>query len=334
MSSAAQKKHVVFYEVFDEEAEALRRYMPPEMSARFVKDTLRETKDQPFVPVISLRTQSRIPPQWAGRLQGILTRSTGYDHILEYQRITGTSAACGYLPDYCSRAVAEHAVMVLLALLRKLPLQIGHFETFNRDGLTGRECAGKNLLVVGVGRIGRQVAVMAKACGMHVRGVDINPKASTIEYVSLAAGLAWAEAIICALPLTAATRNMFCYAAFGQSRPGAVFVNIGRGEIAPMGDLCRLMEEGRLSGVGLDVFEDEGDLARHLRLAETQLDSGLPDVQRLQRQKNIILTPHNAFNTKEALERKAQKTVESLVCFFENHKFVNPVPGKEAGGED
>ncbi len=143
---------VYFYEAFQEEVAALRRYLPAGISAGFSDKTIQETGDwEPDAPLISIRTQSVVPPAWTVKVRGIVSRTTGYDHLV------GQKIPCGYLPHYCSRAVAEQAILLVMALLRKLPQQIAQFPNFHRDGLTGRECAGKRLLVVGVGSIGAEV---------------------------------------------------------------------------------------------------------------------------------------------------------------------------------
>ena len=149
---------VMFYEVFAEEEAALRRYLPATVTAGFSRQTIQmEPGTAPPAAVISMRTQSVIPAPWIDQLQGILTRSTEFDHLQAVRRQSNGRLPCGYLPDYCARAVAEHAFLAMMALARRLKSQLRAFTTFTRDGLTGWECAGRTLLIVGVGRIGTQV---------------------------------------------------------------------------------------------------------------------------------------------------------------------------------
>ncbi|MCX7915731.1 MAG: hydroxyacid dehydrogenase, partial [Verrucomicrobiae bacterium] len=287
---------VFFYEAFAEEEAELRALLPAHIHAGFTRDTIQETGHrQPPAPLISIRTQSIIPPDWP--LAGIVSRTTGYDHLI------GLRVPCGYLPRYCARAVAEQAIMLMLALLRKLPAQIRQFDRFDRDGLTGTECAGKNLLVVGAGNIGSEVVTIARALDMHVRRVDILPERAD---VSLDEGLPWADAIICAMNLTPHNRGYFRYDVLRRARRGVVLVNIARGEFTPLTDLVRLLNERHLGGVALDVFEDEPHLATALRRGE-------PVLTELRRHPNVILTPHNSFNTREALQRKAAQTIEQAL---------------------
>ncbi|MCX7887100.1 MAG: hydroxyacid dehydrogenase [Verrucomicrobiae bacterium] len=298
--------HVWFYEAFEEEVEALRRYLPQQIEAGFTWKTIQESGDLlPPARLISIRTQSAIPSDWYGRLDGLLARTTGWDHLV------GLPLRCGYLPLYCNRAVAEQAMLLWMALLRRLPQQIAQFPRFHRDGLTGLECAGKNLLVVGAGHVGSEVVKIGRGLEMNVRRVDIIPERAD---VSIDDGMPWADIIVCSMNLTPLNRGYFNYARLKQARRGVIFVNVARGEMSPTADLVRLLDEGHLGGVGLDVYEDEGKLATELRSGK----GGFPLLGR----PNVILTPHNAFNTQEAVERKAQQSIQQICAFLEGGRFI------------
>jgi len=300
---------VYFYEAFEEEVAALRRYLPAGISAGFSDKTIQETGDwEPDAPLISIRTQSVVPPAWAVKVRGIVSRTTGYDHLI------GQKIPCGYLPHYCSRAVAEQALLLVMALLRKLPEQIAQFPNFHRDGLTGQECAGKRLLVVGVGSIGSEVIKIAQALGMEAKGVDLVQRHASASYVSIDDGLKWADIIVCAMNLTDANAGYFRYETLQHAKRGVVFVNIARGELSPTDDLVKLLDEGHLGAVALDVYENESTLAVALRSGKTSFP--------LASRPNVILTPHNAFNTSEAVERKAEQTVQQIVHFQKHNAFL------------
>ena len=181
---------VFFYEAFEEEEASLRRLVLPGLRVGFVPSTIQEHGDaHPPAPIISIRTQSEIPLSWASELKAIIARTTGYDHLKTYKDATGSKLPCGHLPKYCSRAVAEQAMVLWMSLLRKVPAQIEHFKTFDRDGLTGLECEGKNLLVVGVGNIGSEIVRIGAGLGMKVRGVDIVRRHTAVDYISIEEGL-------------------------------------------------------------------------------------------------------------------------------------------------
>lgn len=324
--------HVFFYEAFEEELAALRRHMPPGVEAGYTWKTIQETGDSaPPAPLISIRTQSVLPPAWAPQLRGVLTRSTGYDHVLTWHARSGVAVPAGWLPLYCHRAVAEHAVIVAMALLRKLPRQVAQFRDFNRDGLTGRECLARRLLIVGVGKIGGEAARIAQALGMAVRGVDPVRRHGFIEYTTPEAGLPWADVVLCAMSLNQGNRGYFNAATFAAMKPGAIFVNVARGELSPAPALLAALDSGQLGGVGLDVYDREPELAVALR-ARKESDS--PDaraVLALADRPDAILTPHNAFNTLESVDRKSEQSAQQIVHFMEAGAFLWPVPEEGEG---
>lgn len=313
-----------FYEAFAEERAQLERALPARIRAGFTGQAVHESgPPAPPARLISIRTQSRLPAGWAGQLDGVLSRSQGFDHLEKYRRQTLTRAALGYLPPYCSRAVAEHALAVTLMLLRHLRRQERQFSSFRRDHLTGRECFGRRAVVIGVGNIGGEIVRLARGVGMAVSGVDSAPRAGRglEEYVSLEDGVAAADLVYCALPLTTETAGLLGYGLFKKSLPGKILVNISRGEITPLQDMKQLLDEGVLSGLALDVFPQEGRLAAGLRgeTGSTERDARL--VTELRERDNVVFTPHNAFNTAEALQMKVRYSVEAVTAFLESGRF-------------
>ncbi|MBI5416108.1 MAG: hydroxyacid dehydrogenase [Candidatus Omnitrophica bacterium] len=320
---------VVFYEAFEEERAALKKFLGKNIHARFAAGTVQESGGRlPPARLISVRTQSRIPPAWAQQLDGIFTRSQGYDHLLAYRRATGKNIACGYIDEYCSRAVAEQAVLAMMALLRKLKKQLVSFEKFSRDGLTGSECRGRRALVVGVGNIGAQIVDIARGLRMEVRGVDPRHRLKSIHYVSLKKGLEWADVIFCSCALTDSTTNLLDYAALRGVRKGAIFINVARGEISPAQDMERLLARGILGGVALDVFDGEDRLADYLRGSRRGADEKTRAVLRLQGRDDVLLTPHNAFNSREALEAKARLSAQAVRHFLRKGAFPHAIPSQ------
>jgi D-lactate dehydrogenase len=318
---------VFFYEAFEEEEKAIRRYLPADIKAGFSWKTIQEYgSGGPAAAIVSIRTQSLIPTEWAPKLSGILSRSTGYDHLVKYLKECGSAVQCGYLPLYCNRAVAEQAMLLWMALLRKLPQQVKNFSTFYRDGITGSECQGKTLLVVGVGNIGSEVAKIGQGLGMNVLGVDIVQKHPSVSYVSIGEGLSKADIIVCAMNLTPENTGYFKYERLRQARRGVIFVNVARGEFSPSKDIIRLLDEDHLGGVGLDVYNHEGRLAVALRAGKNVDDQEVSATLSLLNRLNVVLTPHNAFNTAESVERKAGHSVQQVQHFLKNGSFLWPIP--------
>ena len=318
---------VVLYETFEEEQKILQNLMPAHIAAQYTWKTIQESGDQVSpAKLISIRTQSQIPFEWAENLDGVLSRSQGFDHLLRFRKSVTKNIPCGYLSSYCSRAVAEHAIMFMLTLFRKTKQQIAKFDTFHRDGLTGRECSAKNVVVVGVGNIGSEIVDMAKGLRMNVKGVDIDPKVDGLEYVSLEAGIPWADVIFCALPLDVSTQGMLGYSCLKKVRKEAIFINISRGEISPIQDIKKLLDNGILGGVGLDVFEDETLLAHSLRSNDISANKNVETILALKDRPNVLFTPHNAFNSQEALYEKARQSVKAVEVFLKTKHFSFMVP--------
>ncbi|MGB9893977.1 MAG: NAD(P)-dependent oxidoreductase [Candidatus Saccharicenans sp.] len=317
---------VYFYEVFEEEASLIKSLIGGRLKFGLTDRTIQESGHlQPPARLISVRTQSIIPVEWQDQLDGVLSRTTGFDNLKAYKATIHRPVALGYLEEYATRAVAEQAVLMMLALLRKLPLQMEHFKRFQRDGLTGAECQNKRLLVVGVGRIGGEIARMAQGLGMQVRGVDIVRRHDFVNYVEKEEGLAWAEVIICAMNLTDENYHYFSYGVLKKAPAGVIFINIARGEHVPLADILKLMEEGHLGGLGLDVFEEETEVGTAMRTGRLEKSEKATIVAKLLKYPNVILTPHNAFNTAEALERKARFSVEEIFYFLEHRTFRNSI---------
>jgi D-lactate dehydrogenase len=321
-----RKLDVYFYEVFEEEARLIKSLVGNRLSFGLTDKTIQESGHQrPPARLISVRTQSVIPVVWQEELDGVLSRTTGFDNLKAYKKAIGRPVALGYLEEYATRAVAEQAILLMMALMRSLPKQMEQFRQFNRDGLTGVECAGKKLLVVGVGRIGGEIVRIARGLGMEVRGVDIVKRHDFVSYVDREEGLVWADVIICAMNLTEENFHYFSYDLLKKARPGIIFINIARGEHAPLEDLLRLVEEGHIGGLGLDVFEDEPEVGSALRSGQLKSSSKAWLVAQLLKHSNVILTPHNAFNTAEAVRRKVEFSLNEIYHFLLHHHFHHQV---------
>lgn len=314
---------IYFYETIRAETEILKSLLGNDFTYDFTLLAVHEAgHTEPPARLISIRTQSIIPGPWWGKIDGVLSRSTGFDHLIAYAARLDKPLPLGYLDEYASRAVAEHAIMLAMNLLKKLPQQLRQFPPFDREDLTGSECEGRNLLVVGVGRIGSEIVKVAKGLGFVVRGVDIVQDKSGVAYVSKEEGLAWADIVVCAMNLTEKNRAYFNSDLFPTVKKGCIFVNIARGELSPLPDLERALGDGHLGGLGLDVFENEGALAAAMHDTKSTSDPQLDLVKQILAYPNVLLTPHNAFNSVEAVRRKCEMSARQIRHFFKHRDFI------------
>lgn len=261
------------------------------------------------------------------RLRMIATRSTGYDHIdLDYCRAAGITV-CN-VPDYGDATVAEHAFALLLAVSRKIveAAERTRRGDFSQAGLQGFDLAGKTLGVVGAGRIGRHAARIGRGFGMQVVACDVRPEPAVADalgfrYVDLGDLLALADVVTLHVPGGAGTRKLIADAQFAAMKPGAVLINTARGGVVDPEALVRALASGRLAGAGLDVAAEEGTLGEEAEIFRT--GTVLP-IERLRnlvadhallRSPNVVLTPHIAYDTREAVGRILDTTVLNIERF-------------------
>jgi D-3-phosphoglycerate dehydrogenase len=222
-----------------------------------------------------------------------------------------------YVPDYCLHEVSDHAMALLLALARKIPfsdrlVQTGRWEM--PAVVPIRRLHGQVLGLVGFGNIPRAVAPKAKAFGLRV--VTHDPyvsgdvlAAAGVENVSFDDLLAMSDFVSVHAPLLPATRALFNAQAFAKMKKGALLINTARGPLVDEAALVAALDAGRLGGAALDVVAAEplaGDSA-------------------LKGRANVILTPHTAFYSVEALEELQTKCATDVARVLSGEKPVYPV---------
>ena len=262
-------------------------------------------------------------------LKHISTRSTGYDHIdLELCRERGISVS--YVPGYGDHTVAEFAFGLLLSLSRHIYEGIHRVREsglYSADGLRGVDLNGKIFGVIGTGRIGCSAAKIGKGFGMEVLGSDPFPNIKAageigFRYVPLEELLSRADFISLHCPLTPETKHLLNRESFSKIKRGAYLINTSRGAVVETAALVEALKSGTLAGAALDVLEEEGELGDELAVLadghpnEDSLKTLLGD-HVLMSMQNVLITPHQAFNSKEALERILVVTVDNLRAFME-----------------
>ncbi len=253
------------------------------------------------------------------KLKVIATRSTGTDHI--------DTAACSQqgiqvynVPTYGVHAVAEHAFALILALSRKLIPSIERTKkgNFHSQGLTGFELYGKTIGIVGYGNIGTSVGDIAKGFGMRILATSRSTKnIPGVTFLPLEELLKQSDVVTIHTPLTAQTQHLINCDNIMLCKKGALLINTSRGPVIDTTAIIMALQKGVLGGAGLDVLEEEGSIREERELlTNTHID--LISAKKmlmghvLQDMDNVIITPHNAFNSVESLEEINAVTVQNI----------------------
>lgn len=274
-----------------------------------------------------------------GDLRMIATRSTGFDHI-DLPECNQRGIVVSNVPHYGEDTVAEHTFALLLALTRKI--HRGYERTvrgdFSLEGLRGTDLHGKTFGCLGTGSIGQRVLRIAGGFGMHRIAYDTRPNDDLaaemgFEYVDLEELLTRSNVLSIHVPHNEQMYHMIDAEALSRLPAGAFLINTARGGIVEPQALIDALKSGRMGGAGLDVLESERAIGEEVELMSSSYDMDtLRSVIRshaLLRMPNVIITPHVAFNSDEALERIIDTTIANIHAFLEGRcrNMVNmPVP--------
>ncbi|WP_395664347.1 2-hydroxyacid dehydrogenase [Methylocella sp.] len=220
------------------------------------------------------------------------------------------------VPAYSPHAVAEHVFALLLGLVRNVARARERVRdgNFSIEGLSGFNLYGKTFGLVGMGHIGLCVAQIARGVGCRVIAHDPYARGSDLpaELVELDRLLAESDVVSLHAPLTKETRHLIDAARLSRMKPGAVLINTSRGALVDTAALIDALKERRLGGVGLDVYEEEAGVFYH-DLSNDLLDDDV--LARLLMFRNVLVTSHMGFLTREALRDIAEATLGSLSDF-------------------
>jgi len=209
--------------------------------------------------------------------------------------------------------VAEFAFALILALSRKIypsVYRVREENSYANDGLSGFDLFGKTIGVIGTGRIGKQAIRIAKGFGMKVIAYDVIhddafSKEAGFSYMPLETLLSSSDIITIHVPLLPETHHLINKANINLIKKGALIINTARGAIIETAALLTALKSRQLGGVGLDVLEEE-------KLMKMGDMSAVADFRSMS---NVIITPHNAFNTDEAFKRILDTTIENVIAF-------------------
>jgi len=268
-------------------------------------------------------------------LKLIVTRSSGFDHIdVDYCKTK--NIAVSNVPEYGSSTVAEHTFALLLNLTRKIPQAIEQIQKLNFDhsALKGVDLYEKTIGIIGLGKIGQHVLRIAQGFGMKVISYAHHPdeelaQKMNFQYGDLDALLGKSDVITLHLPLTPQTKHIINKDNILKFKKGSYLINTARGGLIDTEAIFLGLDQGILEGVGLDVLEEEDELHEEISILTkaSQQNINLKTLlydHILIRHPKVIVTPHNAFNSQEALERIIKVTIENIQSFIDG-KVINTV---------
>jgi D-lactate dehydrogenase len=259
-------------------------------------------------------------------LQFISTRSTGYDHV-DAIACRARGIAVANVPDYGTNTVAEHAFALLLAVARHLPEATARTRDrrFVADGLDGFDLAGRTFGVIGAGSIGRHAIRIARGFDMNVLAYDVAPRpevaaALGFTYVPLERLLEDSDVISLHLPAIAQTVGLLSQRAFDRMKSGVVIINTARGALIDNEALIAALRSGKVAAAGLDVLPEEALFREEAQLAAAgALDPAKQAVLKtnhvLCAMPNVIVTPHSAFLTVEAVRKIVACTIGNIAGY-------------------
>lgn len=329
--------------VFFEATEQDRAYLSDKLShheVTFCTETLNEenasqAEQAEIISVFIYSTLTASLLKKLPRLQIIATRSTGFNHI-DLSACNERGIVVENVPFYGENTVAEHTFSLILALSRNVHKSYarGLKGDFSIDGLMGFDLKNKTLGVIGTGHIGLHVIRIAKGFGMHVLACDTQKNTFLSEilhysYVPLDDVLASSDIITLHVPYNEHTHHLINQNNIKKIKRGALLINTSRGGIIENEALIQALDQGILSGAGLDVLEGETTIKDDHQCLRVDCQTDIKNLdqnQNLLARDNVVYTPHIGFYSKEAIERILDTTLENIRLFIAGEK-NNQVPG-------
>lgn len=247
----------------------------------------------------------------------VALRSAGFNNV-DLEAAEALSIAVARVPSYSPDAIAEHTVALILSLNRKLHRAYVRVRegNFALDGLLGFDLGKRTVGIVGTGKIGAAVARILAGFGCRLLACDPSPNPAVIgsgaAYVGLPELLAAADIVTLHCPLNPQTHHLIDTSAIAQMRDGVMLINTSRGGVVDTRALIGGLKSGRIGSLGLDVYEEEGDLFFR-DLSDKMLQDDI--FARLLTFPNVLITGHQGFFTSEALSAIAETTIRNISSF-------------------
>jgi D-lactate dehydrogenase len=315
---------------------------------QYIEKTITQDTINPDAEVVSIFVDSVITREIMDRmpkLKLIATRSSGFDHIdLDHARMRNITVV--NVPSFGENTVAEHAFALLLMLVRKLPgaMKATREGTYVSPDFIGTDLKGRTLGIIGMGQIGRYMARMARGFQMSVIACDHHRDDALAErlgfrYVEFDQVLTQSDVVSLHTPLTPDTYHMINQGTIERMKKGAILINTARGELVENRALVTALHEGRLAGAGLDTLEGErflrtssiiDNLVQKAASPESYLHTA--ETAALLKMPNVVITPHSAFNTTDAIKRINDCTAKNIIDFWYG-KSPNRVAAPKSSGK-
>jgi D-lactate dehydrogenase len=323
--------HIYFFEGDPVEEHYIAKHFPGEL-LHFYREPLRCPAQAVAIAnaeLVSVFVHSHMSAEVIGalpKLRLIATRSTGFDHI-DLTAAKSRAISVANVPTYGENTVAEHTFALIPALSRNLHKAYVRVNSgdFGVEGLQGFNLKGRTIGVIGTGHIGLRVIRIAQGFDMKVVAFDPNPNSRAADvlgfaYVPLRDLLGHSDVITLHAPLTADTHHMIGDHNIRAIKKGAILINTARGALVDTQALVAALDDGILSGAGLDVMEgeeiisEEKELMLNPHASHLSLRTALCNRILLQRP-DMIITPHIGFDSVEAVERILDTTIANILAF-------------------
>lgn len=324
-----------FFELENHEKEFVRKRINADLfSFHLTPSNASKFKDYEAIAIFIHKKIDKDVLKKMKRLKLIATMSTGYDHI-DLEECKKRDITVCYVPHYGENTVAEHAFALILNLTRKINQCIERVKdkSFSSIGLTGIDLNNKTMGIVGTGNIGKHMIRMAHGFNMDVIAYDLFPdkklaRELKFNYASFNELLKKSDIISLHVPYNKNTHHLINTKSIGKIKKGAILINTARGTLIETKSLIKALDSKIISAVGLDVIEEENFIGEEIKFLKTKMSKEelkvVLDDYNLLKRGNVIITPHNAFNTKEAIERILETTVFNIKSFARGKK-VNAV---------
>lgn len=311
--------------------EELKEYK--DIQIEFIEEALSSKNVEKFKDsnIISIFIFSQLTNAILGEFKNlnlIATRSTGFDHIDSAYCKANSIQICN-VPNYAKTTVAEYVFSLLLNISRKISKTIEQTQKmdFSTKEIKGFDLSGKTLGIIGMGAIGSHIARIGKGFNMNVIGYDVIKNQSLakdfgFEYKEFDQVLKTSDVISINVPSTSATDKMFGEKEFSMMKQGVILINTARGNVIDSKVLLEALNVGKVKAVALDVLKEEKLFFAErnsidIVLKEKDIQEDLLINHMLLEMPNVYITPHNAYNTEEALIRIDQTTINNIISFIE-----------------